>query len=73
MPHDTARRDALARLLADWEAGRPVSGAALTKDDDMMIERLIMRGELTWLEDGWWVPTRAGLAAARAAGEAKDG
>lgn len=72
MTADTpARRAALRLLLEDWEASPRLatSSAALTEQDDMMIERLIERGELTWIRADLWSPTPAGVAAARAARE----
>ena len=58
MPPDTARRDALARLLEDWEAGRMTPIVFVDEDGR---ENGSGQAELT----------PAGLAAARAAkGEA---
>ncbi len=61
---DTARRDALLRLLADWEAGRMTLLSALETRGLGTLEELMAFKLLAVNADGYCL-TPAGLAAAR--------
>ena len=64
MPADTARRDALLRLLTDWEAGRMTRYESL----DFIADRQLWSDGYMAMgaERGTRCLTPAGLAAARA-------
>lgn len=69
-----SRRDALLRLLEDWEAERMTINPGWPRHTEYdLLEDDLMKGGCVPLDGiGWW-PTPAGLAAARAIREEKDG